>query len=75
MSLKRSVTVDMDELFDQLCYYDKISFVEDKIINSRHADKMKIINNAITKIEMMDLIRANLDTALIVLKSEGYNIH
>lgn len=72
--MKRSVTVDLDELFDDLCYYDQISFIADKICDQRLSDKIKLINQALNKVEMMDLIRANTDTALMVLKNDGYKI-
>ena len=73
--MKRSVTVDMDALFEDLCYYDQMSFLSDKICDQRLEDKLKIIRNALADIEIMDFIRQHRDTAIKVLKGEGYEIH
>ena len=73
--MKRSVTVDMDELFDDLCYYDQISFIADKMCDQRLEDKIKIVNNALAEVEIMDFIRQHRDTAIKVLKGEGFEIH
>ena len=73
--MKRSVTVDMDALFDDLCYYDQMSFIADKICDQRLEDKLKIINNALAEVEIMDFIRQHRDTAIKVLKGEGFEIH
>ena len=35
MAMKRAVTVDMDDLFEDLAYYDQISFIADKIQDQR----------------------------------------
>ena len=73
--MKRSVTVDMDELFDDLCYYDQMSFIADKICDQRLEDKLKIMNNALAEVEIMDFIRQHRETAIKVLKGEGFEIH
>ena len=73
--MKRSVTVDMDALFDDLCYYDQMSFIADKICDQRLEDKLKIINNALAEVEIMDFIRQHRDTAIKVLRGEGFEIH
>ena len=73
--MKRSVTVDMDVLFDDLCYYDQMSFIADKICDQRLEDKLKIINNALAEVEIMDFIRQHRNTAIKVLKGEGFEIH
>ena len=73
--MKRSVTVDMDALFDDLCYYDQMSFIADKICDQRLEDKLKIINNALAEVEIMDFIRQHRNTAIKVLKGEGFEIH
>lgn len=73
--MKRSVTVDMDDLFDDLCYYDLISFIADKMCDQRLEDKLKVINNALAEVEIMDFIRQHRDTAIKVLKGEGFEIH
>ena len=73
--MKRSVTVDMDELFDDLCYYDQMSFIADKMCDQRLEDKIKIVNNALAEVEIMDFIRQHRDTAIKVLKGEGFEIH
>ena len=73
--MKRSVTVDMDDLFDDLCYYDQMSFLSDKICDQRLEDKLKIIRNALADVEIMDFIRQHRDTAIKVLKGEGFEIH
>ena len=73
--MKRSVTVDMDELFEDLCYYDQVSFLADKICDQRLEDKLKILRNALADIEIMDYIRQNTDVAIKVLRGDGYEIH
>lgn len=73
--MKRSVTVDLDELFDDLSYYDQISFIADKICDQRMDDKMKLVSHAFNEIEIMEFIRRHTDTALKVLKGDGYTIH
>lgn len=73
--MKRSVTVDMDALFDDLCYYDQMSFIADKICDQRLEDKLKIMNNALAEVEIMDFIRQHRNTAIKVLKGEGFEIH
>ena len=73
--MKRSVTVDMDDLFEDLCYYDQVSFLADKICDQRLEDKLKILRSALADIEIMDFIRQHRDTAIKVLKGEGYEIH
>ena len=73
--MKRSVTVDMDDLFEDLCYYDQVSFLADKICVQRLEDKLKILRSALADIEIMDFIRQHRETAIKVLKGEGYEIH
>ena len=75
MSTRRSVTVDFDELFEDLSYSDQVSFLADKICDQRLADKLKIVNNALAEVEIMDFIRQHRDTAIKVLKGEGFEIH
>ena len=74
MSMKRSVTVDMDELFEDLSYYDQISFIADKIQDQRMEDKMKIFRSALTDIEIMDFIHNNIDLAIKVLRGDGFKV-
>ena len=73
--MKRSVTVDMDALFEDLSYYDQISFIADKIQDQRMEDKMKIFRNSLTDIEIMDFIHKNVDLAIKVLRGDGFEIH
>ncbi len=75
MSTRRSVTVDFDELFEDLSYSDQVSFLADKICDQRLADKLKIVNNALAEVEIMDFIRQHRDTAIKVLRGEGFEIH
>ena len=75
MATKRSVTVDFDELFEDMSYFEQISFLADKMCDQRQADKLRIINNALAEVEIMDLIRQHRDTAIKVLKGEGFEIH
>ena len=75
MATKRSVTVDFDELFEDMCYFDQISFLADKMCDQRLEDKIKIVNNALAEVEIMDFIRQHRDTAIKVLKGEGFEIH
>ena len=75
MATKRSVTVDFDELFEDMCYFDQISFIADKLCDQRLEDKLKIIKKSLADIEIMDLIRQHRDTAIKVLKGEGFEIH
>lgn len=74
-SLRRSVTVDFDKMFEDLSYSDQVSFLSDKICDQRLADKLKIINNSLAEVEIMDFIRQHRDTAIKVLKGEGFEIH
>lgn len=73
--MKRSVTVDFDELFEDMCYFDQISFIADKLCDQRLEDKLRIINNALAEVEIMDFIRQHRNTAIKVLKGEGFEIH
>ena len=75
MSMKRSVTGDMDDLFEDLCYFDQISFLTDKICDQRLEDKLKILGRALADVEIMDFIRQHRETAIKVLKGEGFEIH
>lgn len=73
--MKRSVTVDFDDMFDDMCYYDQISFLADKICDQRLEDKLKILRHALTDVEIMDFIRQHRETAIKVLRGEGFEIH
>lgn len=75
MSMKRPVTVDMDDLFEDLCYFDQMSFLTDKICDQRLEDKLKIMNKSLAEVEIMDFIRHHRETAIKVLKGEGFEIH
>lgn len=75
MSMKRPVTVDMDDLFEDLCYFDQMSFLTDKICDQRLEDKLKIMNKSLAEVEIMDFIRQHRETAIKVLKGEGFEIH
>lgn len=72
--MKRAVTVDMDALFEDLCYFDQMSFIADKICDQRLEDKMKILRNALTEVEIMDFIRQHTDTAIKVLRGDGFEV-
>ena len=73
--MKRAVTVDFDDLFDDLSYYEQISFLADKICDQRLEDKLKILRTALADVEIMDFIRQHTDVALKVLRGDGYVIH
>lgn len=73
--MKRPVTVDMDDLFEDLCYFDQISFLTDKICDQRLEDKLKILRRALADVEIMDFIRQHRETAIKVLRGEGFEIH
>ncbi len=75
MSMKRAVTVDLDELFDDLSYFDQISFIADKIQDQRMEDKLRIFRNALTDVEIMDFIHKNVDLAIKVLRGDGYEVN
>lgn len=72
---KRPVTVDFDDLFEDLCYFDQMSFLTDKICDQRLEDKLKILGHALADVEIMDFIRQHRETAIKVLKGEGFEIH
>ena len=72
---KRPVTVDFDDLFEDLSYFEQISFLADKLCDQRLEDKLNIIKKALADVEIMDLISNNRDTAIKVLKGEGFEIH
>ena len=74
MATKRSVTVDFDELFEDMCYFDQISFIADKLCDQRLEDKLKIVKKSLAEVEIMDFIRQHRDTAIKVLKGEGFEI-
>ena len=74
MAMKRAVTVDMDALFEDLSYYDQISFLADKICDQRMEDKHKIFRSALTDIEIMDFIHNNIDLAIKVLRGDGFKV-
>lgn len=75
MSMKRAVTVDFDDLFEDMSYFDQMSFLADKICDQRLEDKLKILRSALADIEIMDFIRQHRETAIKVLKGEGFEIH
>ena len=72
---KRPVTVDFDDLFEDLCYFDQMSFLTDKICDQRLEDKLKIMNKSLAEVEIMDFIRHHRETAIKVLRGEGFEIH
>lgn len=72
---KRPVTVDFDDLFEDLSYFEQISFLADKLCDQRLEDKLNIIKKALAEVEIMDLIRQHRDTAIKVLRGEGFDIH
>ena len=72
--MKRAVTVDMDALFEDLSYYDQISFIADKIQDQRLEDKHKIFRSALTDIEIMDFIHNNINLAIKVLRGDGFKV-
>ncbi|MBR4155528.1 MAG: hypothetical protein IKU01_02335 [Bacteroidales bacterium] len=74
MSTKRSVTVDFDELFEDMCYFDQISFIADKLCDQRLEDKLKILRNSLTDVEIMDFIHKNADLAIKVLRGDGFEV-
>lgn len=75
MSTRRPVTVDFDQLFEDMSYIDQISFLADKICDQRLEDKLKISRHALANVEIMDFIRKHTDVALKVLRGEGFEIH
>lgn len=75
MSTRRPVTVDFDQLFEDMSYFDQMSFLADKICDQRLEDKLKILRSALADIEIMDFIRQHRETAIKVLKGEGFEIH
>lgn len=72
---KRPVTVDFDDLFEDLSYFEQMSFLTDKICDQRLEDKLKIMNKSLAEIEIMDFIRQHRETAIKVLRGEGFEIH
>ena len=72
---KRPVTVDFDDLFEDLSYFEQISFLADKLCDQRLEDKLNIIKKALAEVEIMDFIRQHRDTAIKVLRGEGFEIH
>lgn len=72
---KRPVTVDFDDLFEDLSYFEQISFLSSKLCDQRLEDKLNIIKKALADVEIMDLIRNHRDTAIKVLRGEGFEIH
>lgn len=75
MSTRRPVTVDFDQLFEDMSYFDQMSFLADKICDQRLEDKLKIMNKSLAEVEIMDFIRQHRETAIKVLKGEGFEIH
>lgn len=65
----------MDDLFEDLCYFNQMSFLTDKICDQRLEDKLKILRRALADVEIMDFIRQHRETAIKVLKGEGFEIH
>lgn len=72
---KRPVTVDFDDLFEDLSYFEQMSFLTDKICDQRLEDKLKIMNKSLAEVEIMDFIRQHRETAIKVLRGEGFEIH
>ena len=75
MSTRRPVTVDFDQLFEDMSYFDQMSFLADKICNQRLEDKLKILRRALADVEIMDFIRQHRETAIKVLRGEGFEVH
>lgn len=75
MSTRRPVTVDFDQLFEDMSYFDQISFLADKICDQRLEDKLRIMNKSLAEVEIMDFIRQHRETAIKVLRGEGFEIH
>lgn len=74
MSKRRPVTVDFDDLFDDLSYFEQQSFLSDKIQDQRMEDKLKIFRKSLTDIEIMDFIHKNVDLAIKVLRGDGFDV-
>lgn len=72
---KRPVTVDFDDLFDDLSYFEQQSFLSDKIQDQRMEDKLKIFRKSLTDIEIMDFIHKNVDLAIKVLRGDGFEVN
>ena len=72
---KRPVTVDFDDLFDDLSYFEQQSFLSDKIQDQRMEDKLKIFRKSLTDIEIMDFIHKNTELAIKVLRGDGFEVH
>lgn len=72
---KRPVTVDFDDLFEDLSYFEQISFLADKLCDQRLEDKLKIMKKSLAEVEIMDFIRQHRETAIKVLRGEGFEIH
>ncbi len=72
---KRPVTVDFDDLFEDLSYFEQMSFLTDKICDQRLEDKLKIMKKSLAEVEIMDFIRQHRETAIKVLRGEGFEIH
>ena len=75
MSTRRPVTVDFDQLFEDMSYFDQMSFLTDKICDQRLEDKLKILRRALADVEIMDFIRQHRETAIKVLRGEGFEVH
>ena len=75
MATKRPVTVDFDDLFDDLSYFEQQSFLADKICDQRLEDKLKILRNSLTDVEIMDFIHKNADLAIKVLRGDGFEVN
>lgn len=75
MSTRRPVTVDFDQLFEDMSYFDQMSFLADKICDQRLEDKLRIMNKSLAEVEIMDFIRQHRETAIKVLRGEGFEIH
>ena len=66
--MKRSVTLDFDDMFDKLNYCEQLEFLKKKLKEQHYSDKIKIFEDSYTHTDLVNIITNNIDTAIDVVE-------
>lgn len=73
--MKKAITIDFEELFQKLSYYDQRECLQDYLKEMLSDDKELIIGNSLETHEMESLIDTHFDKAINVLRRRGLLVH
>lgn len=73
--MKKAITIDFEELFQKLSYYDQRECIQDLLKEMLSDDKKIIISNSLEYHEMESLIDTHFGKAFDVLRRRGFLVH